>query len=699
MTPTGRSENPKRKILLGLMGFWCLFTPTAAAAEPVEREIQLSRLSSDPRSFQSPPAESGRFTWWMPQRADRLVLPISAGLVVDTSRPELMQWLRNGSPWSLVELPAFGVVYGDRMAVVIVPWPHYAELVLEDRLGVRFSLPPGRHDAAPCEVVVFLRGNDPLEVAFGFRQWRRSAKDTGGIPRPRPLAEKVERLPHLSRLYGAPHIYLWGPALFSRHDVDRNRWIAFARALRDVPAESIADRMLARFTTAQRNTLQELAEAEWPMDYLTIDVAASIEAVLRDRTLLELPADIPLVEVIQRNRKAIGISLSEFVHDPATWGDGPSLPMLEALREAGIDRALILLSDLYGRSPRPDVAARVGELGFLLGPYDSYHSVHSPDAEDDNTWETAQFDRAAYEDGRILKADGTGHGGFRGRGFHFSPTAAWPYVQKRIMELLSQVPYSAWFIDCDATAECFDDYNPLHSATRIDDVRSRRRRLRWLETKKGLVAGSEGGSVLFADVVHFGHGVHTPYIGHLDSAFRDRNSPHFLGRYWPPDTPEQSFKPVPVPPALLTPYFDPRVRIPLYQAALGDELIATHHWSFDSFKLRDVAIIRELLEILYMVPPLYHLNRGSWPERRERIVRHVAFWGAIHQELAAAPLTKFEWLSEDRLLQRTAFHGANGDVAITVNFSGEERAGFPPHSATVSGPMEIRQKVYRVRGQ
>jgi hypothetical protein len=175
--------------------------------------------------------------------------------------------------------------------------------------------------------------------------------------------------------------------------------------------------------------------------------------------------------------------------------------------------------------------------------------------------------------------------------------------------------------------------------------------------------------------------------------------PHFLGRHWPPDTPEHYFKPVTVPPSLIVPYFDPRVRIPLYQAALGDEVIVSHHWSFDSFKFEDVAAARELLEILYMVPPMYHLNRESWPGRRERIVRHFAFWSPIHRELATAPLTRFEWLSSDRLLQRTTFRGPGGDVKVTVNFAGEERGGQPPHSAMVSGAMVVRQKTYQAHGE
>ena len=229
----------------------------------------------------------------------------------------------------------------------------------------------------------------------------------------------------------------------------------------------------------------------------------------------------------------------------------------------------------------------------------------------------------------------------------------------------------------------------------VQDANLRRQRLAWLESAHGLVVGSEGGSALFTDVIHFGHGVHTPYIGHLDPAFRDRKSPYYLGRYWPPDAPDQSFKAVPLPPSLKTPYFDPTVRIPLYQAALGDEIIATHHWSFDSLKFSDLERTRELMEILYMVPPMYHLNRQTWPNRRERILKHLAFWGPLHRELATAPLTRFAWLSQDRLVQQSAFQTRHGEVSITVNFGRAPQAGCPPYSATVSGSISVPQRNYR----
>lgn len=661
-----------------------------------ERPIKLSEVRDIPVSFRSAVGESGEVTWWLPSEADDFVLPISAGVIVDAKDAELMDWLRKGSPWSLTQLPVFGLRFGDRTLVVIVPWPQYAELFVEKQIGVRFSFPKGRRNATPAELVAVWRGREPLEVAHAFREWRLTADDTGAVPRSRPLVEKAKQLPNVSRLFGAPHFYLWGPALFSRHDVDRGKWIALAKTLRDAPADSLASRVVAQFRDDQRAALRELAGADHPLNYLTTQIAAGLERSLIERAVLKLPEATPLAEVIGQTRDAVATEFSQLAHDPATWGDGASLPMLDALRDAGIERAVLLLSDLYRHAIRPDVATRANELGFLFGPYDSYHSVHSPDAKADDTWETAQFDRAAFDRGRVLNADGNGHGGFRQRGFHFSPVAAWPYVKDRVTSLTSQVPYSAWFIDCDATAECFDDYNPRHEASRADDLLARRQRLRWLASDQHLVVGSEDGSVLFADVVHFGHGVQTPYIGHLSPECRDAKSPHFLGRHWPPDTPAQSFKAVPVVPSLVRPYFDPRVRIPLYQAALGDEVVVSHHWSFDSFKFGDVTATRELLEILYMIPPLYHINRETWPQRREQILRHVAFWSPLHREVATSRLARFEWLSEDRLIQRTTFQHRLGDMTVTVNFANEERSGRPPLSATVEGPIPFRQPIYLV---
>jgi hypothetical protein len=59
-------------------------------------------------------------------------------------------------------------------------------------------------------------------------------------------------------------------------------------------------------------------------------------------------------------------------------------------------------------------------------------------------------------------------------------------------------------------------------------------------------------------------------------------------------------------------FFDPRYRLPLHQTVFHDSVIATHHWSAASLKFTDQVQTNELLELLYNVPPMYHLNRAEW---------------------------------------------------------------------------------------
>ena len=141
----------------------------------VTEGLKLAEISEKPTTFTAEVTETGEFVWWFPPGADQYVLPISGGVVVETSRGDLMEWFRDGSPWSLLELPALGSRFGNRMLVVIVPWPHYSELMIEqNRFGIRFSFPTGRHNAAPCEVVALLTKSDPLQVAKVFRDWRKN---------------------------------------------------------------------------------------------------------------------------------------------------------------------------------------------------------------------------------------------------------------------------------------------------------------------------------------------------------------------------------------------------------------------------------------------------------------------------------------------------------------------------------------------
>jgi hypothetical protein len=345
------------------------------------------------------------------------------------------------------------------------------------------------------------------------------------------------------------------------------------------------------------------------------------------------------------------------------WGDGRSVDMVHALADAGLDRLWLGSADWAGLRENPDAVRKAVSLGYLIGPYDSYHSIHSPDEAD--TWETAQFDRALYQTGPMVRHDGTMKKGFKQKGHHLSPVAARPYVEKRVSALMAEFRCNSWFVDCDAFGEVFDDYSPLHPATQQEDAAERVRRMAWISHTFGAVVGSEGGSAYAAPAIHFAHGMMTPVIGWGDPDLKDRSSPYFIGGYHPPEAPAVFFRQATMKPEHRRAYADPRFRLPLYQMVFHDSVVATHQWGYGSLKFEDPKHSRELLELLYNVPPLYHLNQKEWARCGERIKAHYAFFSPLHREARLLPMTDFRWLTRDRMVQRTTF----GDgLEIVCNF-------------------------------
>jgi hypothetical protein len=85
----------------------------------------------------------------------------------------------------------------------------------------------------------------------------------------------------------------------------------------------------------------------------------------------------------------------------------------------------------------------------------------------------------------------------------------------------------------------------------------------------------------------------------------------------------------------------------------------------------------ELLELLYQVPPLYHLNVQEFQKRKAQIKRHYEFFSPLHRETALLPMTGFQWLTPDGTVQRTSF----GDqLELVANFGS---ADFPYGDTTL----------------
>jgi hypothetical protein len=284
--------------------------------------------------------------------------------------------------------------------------------------------------------------------------------------------------------------------------------------------------------------------------------------------------------------------------------------------------------------------------------------------------------------------------GFAGRGVYASAVAAEPYARQRIAVVAKAAGLDSLFLDVDATGLVFDDYAPGRETSEARDAEARRRRLAFAASL-GLVVGSEGGSALFAPQIAFAHGMTTQPFAWMAPEMKDKGSPYYRGNYWPPETPSLYFSPVKLKPEIARVAFDPRFRLPLYEIALHDSVVTTHHWEYGSLKFSDQREATALLQLLYAVPPLYHLNAAVLDRDLPVIAATDWVFRPLHNRVFTQPMTDFAVLSPDRLLQRSAF----GDgTTVTVNFDTKARklddgGTLPAQSACIAVPGQGPQVV------
>jgi hypothetical protein len=525
----------------------------------------------------------------------------------------------------------------------------------------------------PMAMTLHLGGADLLA---GAKRYRRHLMDAGSF---RSLADKIRATPSAEKLIGATHLYLWDNGPIGPRDV--RDWRGLVDRLRSAPG--LPGRLRARFTAETADLIRNVSRTPAPHVQRTIvnlfnEALADLARAAWQKEEVDPAAVVAACTTLRDEMvAAFGPVLAGGAAD---WGASLSRTTFPAFKAAGLERLWIGLGDWESGLWHPEAVRAAVAEGYLIGPYDSYETAIPPGQRPD--WATAQLGRAAYEGCGIVKADGTLTPGFQQTGRYTNTRCVTPILKARIPPIAEAAGYNSWFLDVWATGMMFDDHRPSAEMTMAENASANMAAMRWVSERLQLPTGSEGGNAVATAGTIFAHGVETPGFGWGDAALRKvKDSPFFLGAWYPPHAPAIFFKSVPLKEPYRTLYFDPRTRLPLYQAVFHDAVILTHHWGSDQLKYANVAAERALLQQLYNVPPLFHLSVGTMADRLPAIRRHDAFFRPMHQRLAHQPMTRFEWLSDDRLVQRTGF--ADGTWLI-ANFSDVPRMveglSLPPRS-------------------
>jgi Glycosyl hydrolases related to GH101 family, GH129 len=677
----------------------------AVKAEMDNDALRLSISSDRPATLAWPQTAE-------PKAINAYAMPFGEGNYVPADDPAWLDWLlRRYEPSPVNEslsMPFWTELRADRSITWIVETPFNTQFGITQADGR--PVPALSHEftrLAPdaAYTIRFVVGpNDPLAGARAYRNWLKASGNFLS------MTDKIAALPDIAKLGGAPHIYLWASGLLKADDV--KQWPAFMRLFRqhkDDP-KHLAGRLWQTFDAEARSSFdaafKTAGKAGSPANtggyvekWRRTELMRAINQGLH-QAVLETPVSPlagghdPAADVIwaQSTRAALVAAFGPVLAPPAQWGGGFSGDTIDALKKAGLARAWLGAADWQDALWHPDAVAAAEAAGYLVGVYDSYGSAHRTDLA--NTWSTAQmgndFAAAGYHD-----KDQKPVTGFAGRGVYVNARVVETYAQQRMSAVAQAGHLNSYFLDVDAVGPEYDDYAPGRETSQAQDADARSRRLQYPSKTLGLVTGSEGPLSLYAAQIAFGHGILSQPFAWMDPAMKDKTSPYYRGGYWPPEIPDMYFKSVLLKPDIARFVNAPQFRLPLYEIALHDSVVTSHHWEYGSLKFSNQRDATALLQLLYMVPPLYHLNDAVLQRDLPLITAYDKLFRPLHQRLFIQPMRDFQVLSQDRELQRSVF----GDgTAITVNFSERPRTlddglHLPALSAHVVSPNQPPQVI------
>lgn len=624
------------------------------------------------------------FTW--PQiKGESYFLPFGEGKRIPSGDAVWSEYL-SGEEFEVPEQLSMSFVaatQGDKAILVIMENPFRTSLQFSEQNEIAFSVSHSYPQIDPEKsntFRIYLTEAAPAAVAKQYKDYR---KETGDFV---TLSEKAAQNPDIEKLYGAPHIYFAGDFLLSPDDVN---WPAFRKET-DSPVMQYLLSFHDKTESGAEITavISSLKNQDYVDTYQKNVICNYLSSVLRlddfynkeiltesNEKIRQLLAKENLIrsDLLELNRQLLSCNMKGVFQNADTWMNSQTVDVIQDLKASGIDQAWIGLHNWEQALSKPELVAAAADNGYLIAPYDSYHSIHEPGKE---KWNTAQFsDQSLYENATISRQDGEKVSGFQNVGRKLNPVLSLPSVKNRLDEILSNpVAFNSWFIDCDATGEIYDDYTPGHETTQQQDLQARLNRMTVIRDEYNMVIGSEGGHDFASSVIAFAHGIELRSFSWMDEDMKNnKDSEYYMGKYYNPagGVPEHFSKRIPVKETLYTLFVDPAYDLPLYKLVYNDSVITASHWDWSTFKIKGGTKDRMLREILYNVPPLFHLDAALWEEYREDIIAHNTVWSQFSKKVITEEMTEYLDLSGDGTLQLTRF---GSHMTVVANFAAKPAA-------------------------
>lgn len=405
----------------------------------------------------------------------------------------------------------------------------------------------------------------------------------------------------------------------------------------------------------------------------------------------------------QKQAQHPGLDLTKLLGAPVIylWGDGRSSALLDALRAAGIEKALVQVSVNHTdhRGAFPADALRDGawfdavrNVGYLGGVYDIYAAVRpgatggAPYDGFTYLWPTETSPNWIYRlsDGQLDSRNSV------------SATLAAAFARDiRLPAHRTRLGFDACFVDVVCAVDLREDYDTTygHFATRANDRQGRSALLDAAYSTQ-LITGTEQGRSWAVPQLHWVEGkawIGTNNVGFSDGAFNDQAYPEIMTDVINPTNNGGANR--------LPAYLSDGFQAPLWELVFHDCVVSTVHWHrahnkylygwdhADRFAmLRGQAPLMQLTHagtagVTSRVPNSLADSSGRvwstrWAHCGDRVLQTYRTVCAWHATVGALEMTDHRRLTADRSVQLSEFSGDGGvsGHGIIVHFGSYDGA-------------------------
>lgn len=642
-------------------------------------------------TIKSSKAEENSFAWPI-VTGDGYMLPLNQGKYIPSDDQTWKEYLSE-QEMKVIEsfsMPFFAADKSEYSLMYIIKNAYNNEIVFNTDNAIQFTFHhefPVINKQKEYGFRIYVTKKNPTAVAKTYKDYLIEQGEF------KSLADKAKENSNIEKLYGAPHAYFWDRTVISEENIQWAKlrsnlpeklrlWIQelLKTNVEDGAELSSAFDDLNRLDYVDKYTINRIVKSLSAVMQLKEFYDSKIFTDLDEETQRLLSSGIEklnAVELIDLNKRLLKSVLGAAVDPIEKWADANTIDVIKDMKQSGLDNMWIGLDDWQEGFIKPAFVKETESLGYLIGTYDSYHSIHEPGKE---KWTTAKFkDTSLYEHATVTDKNGKKIVGFQGEGRKLNPTLALPSVEERVTSIFNTgLAFNSWFLDTDGTGEIFDDYSPEHVTTEEEDIQARIKRMAYLQKQWKLVVGTEGGNDFANQTVAFAHGIETPSFSWMDKDMStNKESEYYVGRYYSSNggVPELFAKQIQLKDKYKKLFLDTSYTIPLYKLVYNNSVITTYWWGWGTLKIEDEISNRMLYEILYNVPPLYHLDKHEWEKHKETIVNHSKVWSSFSKKAIKEEMTDYKVLTEDKLVQMTEYGKALKVVAnfseASFNFQGE----------------------------